>query len=97
MVLFGTKPESIKKGDILVFMGWQPDPIIHRVVKIEYVNESYYFQTKGDHNGISGPVDMNIGEKQLYGKAWFKIPYLGYVKIIAADIFYKITGKPFPI
>jgi len=98
MFLQGVKPEKVKIGDVIVFQSRQrPEPIIHRAVKIEYINGSYNYQTKGDHNGISGPVDMNIGEDQLYGKAWFKIPFLGYVKIIAADIFYSITGKQLPI
>jgi len=99
MVLFGTKPESIKKGDILVFMGWQPDPIIHRVVEISNQN-GYVFGTKGDNNqnqitpgmGCYNCDESKIMEQKVVGKAVLRIPYLGWVKIVAVDILVSVIN-----
>jgi len=98
MFLHGIKPEKIEIGDTIVFQSRQrAEPIIHRVVKKTYTDGKYVFETKGDHNGMSGPVDLNISEEQIYGKAYLRLPLLGYVKVFAAEIYYKITGKQIPI
>ena len=85
MVLYGKKPKDIKVGDVIVFRSKRPDPIIHRVVKGWELDEKYYFQTKGDHNSDSIKSftldETNIGEERLLGKAVFRVPLLGYVKI----------------
>lgn len=85
MVLLGKKPEKINIGDVIVFKAEKPDPIIHRVIKKWGENNEYYFTTKGDHNPniISNyPVnEAKITENRIIGKAVFKIPYLGYIKI----------------
>ncbi len=93
MVLYGTKPENIKKGDVIVFKSQRPDPIIHRVVRIEEKYGIFNYQTKGDHNSNSiegGGIDeTNIGQDRVVGyekykkasKAVLRIPYLGYIKI----------------
>ena len=79
MVLFGVEAENIKAGDVIVFQSQQKaDPIIHRVVEID---ENYVFTTKGDHNPSSGEIDKNIIENNIYGKAVFRIPFLGWIKI----------------
>ncbi len=76
-------------GDILVFWGPRPQPIIHRVVKIwQNEDSSYHYQTKGDHNkdsfsGINGELD--ISEDRVIGQSLFKIPYLGWIKILFVD------------
>ena len=80
MVLFGTKPQNIKTGYIVVYEA-HPDypPVIHRVVLREEDNTEVFFKTKGDHNSI---VDKNkITEEKLLGNAVLRIPYLGWVKI----------------
>lgn len=96
MILKGRKSEDIKIGDIIVFQSHKtkpkPDPIIHRVVKIENKNNTYYFQTKGDNyktnkNQIkgcdkTGCIDeKNIAQEQIIGSAMVKVPLLGYIKI----------------
>ncbi len=84
MVLFGVKPEKVETGDVIVFDSKKPYPIIHRVIRVRQ-EEKIYFETKGDHN--KNQIDdglLNekaVSETQLLGRAVFKIPYLGYVKI----------------
>lgn len=86
--LRGVKPEKINVGDVLVFMTpYKKEPIIHRVVKIiEEKNEKSQtsikiYQTKGDHNIDSGKYDYNISEANVIGRAWVRVPYLGWIKI----------------
>ncbi len=81
MVLLGKSPEKIKIGDIIVFKSIANDPIIHRVVKKSKEDSKYYFQTKGDHNPKSISFETKIPEGIIVGKAVFKIPLMGYVKI----------------
>jgi signal peptidase I len=85
MVLYGTKPDKLNVGDVLVFKSKRPDPIIHRIIKKEFKDGRYVFQTKGDHNAKSistGSLDeIGISELQLVGEAVMRIPYLGFIKI----------------
>jgi len=90
MVLVGTNPQKTKIGDIIVFMAGRPDPIIHRVVAGRASNGSYVYETKGDNN--FGQIqsawldEKNVEQGGIVGKAVFRIPYLGWVKIWAVDI-----------
>jgi signal peptidase I len=81
-----------KVGDIIIFQqksSTAPNPIIHRIVKIE----NGILQTKGDHNGeqltaSNNPYrtdETNISEDEIVGKAILKVPYLGYPKIWLTD------------
>jgi len=84
-----------KLGDIVIFKPNQdsiaPRPIIHRIVEIN----NGIIQTKGDHNGEQltplnnkyATDETNIEKSQLMGKAIFKIPYLGYIKIWVSQLF----------
>lgn len=86
MILFGTKPEKIDAGDVIVFKtSTRPDPIIHRVVLKWSENGELFFQTKGDHNsGINtGVNEGKITEDRVIGKAVIRVPYLGWIKILA--------------
>lgn len=65
---------NIEIGDIIVYeSGRYRYPIIHRLI-----NKEPYI-TKGDHNQFDDGVE--ISEKDIYGEAIFKIPWLGWVKI----------------
>lgn len=89
MVLIGVEPKNIKTGDVLVFMSNQrSDPIIHRVMRITGDETTVFvFQTKGDHNVDSGEgLDTDIQESEIIGKAVFKIPFLGWLKIVAVSL-----------
>lgn len=99
IILWRANSKNIHLGDILVFQGNKPQPIIHRVVKVwseevqkgkssQIYNKTYY-QTKGDHNsasisGLNG--ETKIGIERVYGKGLFRIPYLGWVKILVVDL-----------
>lgn len=87
MVLKGKNPEDIQIGDIVVFNGRRKDPIIHRIVTKTQEDNTYYFQTKGDHNKGQDPSTISqeeiVGYKkyQKCSKAVLRIPLLGYIKI----------------
>src|SRR3989338_1534151 len=85
MVLYGIEPKNIKTGDVIVFVSQENgDPIIHRVITISS-DGKYIYTTKGDHNSDSGSIDENIPEEAIIGKAVFRIPVLGWIKIIAVE------------
>ncbi|QQG38453.1 MAG: signal peptidase I [Candidatus Woesearchaeota archaeon] len=86
MLLFGTAPEKIKIGDVIVFNGNYRDPVIHRVVKINKVNNEYLFTTKGDNVDRIQSFEEKIQEKDLLGRAVLRIPYLGWVKIVFTSL-----------
>ncbi|MCB9358327.1 signal peptidase I [Candidatus Woesearchaeota archaeon] len=87
MFIYGTTPKNLKTGDIIVFIaGNRPDPIIHRIIDIDIKDGKYYYTTKGDHNQGSGLVDINISEDAVLGKAVFRVPYFGWIKVWFTDI-----------
>ena len=89
MMLIGRDPNKIQIGDVIVFANpVRPEPIIHRVVAI---HESF-FQTKGDHNTDSLPFEEQTLPQMIYGKAVFRIPLLGYVKLFAVDLLNLVRG-----
>jgi len=103
MILYGSKAENIKIGDIIVFQGARvnpkPDPIIHRVISIKEGSSRYVFGTKGDHNhdtinkcnnNRDCIYESDIWESQVIAKAVIRIPYLGYIKIGAFNLFTKV-------
>lgn len=81
MVLKGIDPENIGIGNVIVYNIGRKDPIIHRLVKKNEKDGASYFQTKGDNVAIVQNFEKNINEEQVIGKALFRIPYLGYIKI----------------
>jgi len=97
MILVGVEPEELKIGDILVFRDGQKDPIIHRIVKKWKVDGKWYFQTKGDHNlqSITGLKlnEVGISEERIVGKAVFRIPYLGWIKILFVKFIGLFKGR----
>ena len=80
------RANNLKVGDILVFQADRPQPIIHRIVHIGEEDGKPSYQTKGDHNIQSYPFESDITPDALFGKAVFRIPYLGYVKIWFVEI-----------
>jgi len=89
IVLKGKEIKDINIGDVIVYYGMLPDPIIHRVInKVEY---PFYLETKGDHNKNKDLIE--ITEKSLVGypkynkasRAVLRIPYLGWIKIAFAS------------
>jgi|SRR3989344_2447420 len=80
--LYGTN--NLREGDIIVFKGNSANPIIHRIVKVK---ENSY-QTKGDHNpdSFAQLSETNINPNDVLGKAFLRIPYLGWIKIGFTDL-----------
>ncbi|MFA5993171.1 MAG: hypothetical protein WC796_05685 [Candidatus Pacearchaeota archaeon] len=99
----GAKKSDIKVGDIIIFnSGSQGRPIIHRVISLDPI------QTKGDHNDgqfapqmsqLSNPEgidETNIKESQIIGKVvGFKLPFLGWIKLIFYEPFRQSYEKGF--
>jgi signal peptidase I len=81
MILRG--PQELTIGDILVF--WadsRAEPIIHRVVQVKQgADGGMTYRTKGDHNCGSASFEQAIGGDRMLGKALFRVPYLGWIKI----------------
>ena len=77
MVLKGVKFENIEVGEVVVYNANRAEPIIHRVVK----KERDYLQTKGDNNNGLIDFEERVEGKQIIGKAVFRLPLLGWVKI----------------
>ena len=96
MVLKGKTPAKIEIGDVIVFWSSKKDPIIHRVVKKWQENGVYYFETKGDNNPstLNTPSvdETRISQEQIVGNAVFRIPLLGWIKIIAVNIWNLILS-----
>ena len=86
MVLRGSYPENLEIGDTIVYQSGRPDPIIHRIINARQEGSNIIFQTKGDNNIaqiISTDLDeTNINENAIIGKTVFRIPLLGYIKIM---------------
>jgi len=90
IVLRGVSFDSLKIGDILVYQSKLSYPIIHRVIA-----KADVIETKGDHNPTQ-IQDPRLNEKyitsdEIIGKAWLRIPYLGYVKIFFSEGIQCIT------
>lgn len=101
IVLLGKEPKDIKIGDIIIFKTGKREPIIHRLVKKYQTGGDYVFSTKGDNNLgqlRSGLVDeTNIHQSQVIGTAYFKIPLLGYVKILSINAVCSVSKFSFCI
>ncbi len=82
---------DINVGDVIVFMTDNNVPIIHRVVNVKKTSYGTFYTTKGDHNPDSinsfSLNEINIPEDRVIGKAFFRIPKVGYVKIWFSEIF----------
>lgn len=95
MILVGTPTGKIKLGDIIVFTTTsRADPIIHRVIAINEEKGQRYFTTKGDHNtGIhTGIEEDKISTDRVIGRAVFRIPYLGWIKIGAVKFINGVSN-----
>ena len=89
IIVYGAN--DIKVGDVIVFDVPKRDyPIIHRVHNMN----NGIIKTKGDNN--AGPdswknidgTKFELKKENVYGKAFLKIPILGWVKIL----FVELTG-----
>jgi len=90
IILMGKDAEKIETGNVIVFRSNRKDPIIHRIVVKENKDGTYIFKTKGDNNRdfIKNNLldETNITPEDVIGKAVFRIPYLGYIKIAFVEL-----------
>lgn len=75
-----------KIGDIIIFNANQAHPIIHRIINKTTINNQVIYSTKGDNNPEQLYVEKQIPEDAIVGKAVFKIPKLGWIKLIFVNI-----------
>ena len=80
MILYN--PDNLAIGDVLTFQTQgRSDPIIHRIIGVKEVNNQKYYQTKGDNNCASADFEKSVVEEQFVGKAVWRVPLLGWIKI----------------
>jgi signal peptidase I len=79
-IIFVVGAKNIEVGDVIIFEAGTKYPLIHRVIS---ANETY--GTKGDNyltNQGQLSVEEEILKEKVIGKALFKIPYMGWMKLI---------------
>lgn len=87
IILKGRKASDLNVGDVVVFNGNRNEPIIHRVVDKRLPDDrGYVIGTKGDNNEEQIDYETSIQESRIVGKALFRIPFLGYVKIAFTNL-----------
>lgn len=85
IVVKGEKFEDIEEDDVIVYDAESPEtdiPIIHRVI----IKREDSLETQGDNTRGQHEFEKNITADQIYGEAFFKIPRVGLVKILAMDL-----------
>ena len=80
-VIFVVGSSKLSVGDIIIFNANMQNPLIHRIISIK----DGKITTKGDHNSGLLEQEKEISESQIVGKAVFKIPLVGWVKLIFFD------------
>jgi len=75
-IVFVLGKDKYKDGDIIIFTSETQYPIIHRLMK------TIPYQTQGDNNPSQLPIETNIQDTQIIGKATAKIPLIGWIKLI---------------
>ena len=79
-VIFVVGAKNAEVGDVIIFNGGAKYPLIHRIVE-----DGDSYATKGDNyktNSRQLDSEKNISEDQLIGKALFRIPFIGWAKLI---------------
>ena len=98
--------EDMEVGDVAIYSSYvqKGTTISHRITNITYKNGQPYFITKGDANNYTDQAgahapEPKVGPANLLGKALtvgedkrlFKIPYGGWVMLLASDFFSSLT------
>jgi signal peptidase I len=104
IIVQGVNPKDLNtnypNSDIIVFHDpYDPSMlIVHRIVAVEDVNGTLYFQTKGDGNGNFWPAKPNsdldpwdsnnppgVPANDVVGKVVMRIPWLGWITLFMRD------------
>jgi len=92
-IIFVVGAKNIEIGDVIIFNANAKYPLIHRVIRTD---ETY--STKGD-NYITNPEQLSsereIQKEQIVGKALFKIPFIGWAKLIFFEFRRPAQGRGF--
>lgn len=77
-------------GNIIIFNTPEHNrPIIHRIISLNPT------ETKGDHNPSQASFETNVPQENIVGKSLFKIPLVGWVKLIFFEPFQPENNKGF--
>ncbi|MCF2138250.1 MAG: signal peptidase I [Candidatus Thorarchaeota archaeon] len=81
LVLKHVPEDDIKVGDIIVYEDswYTAAPIVHRVIRIEEINGTKHFYTKGDNNSVEDPGDRVYSE--ITGVVVLTIPWVGNISL----------------
>jgi len=91
MILYSA--ENMEVGDVIVYTTpYRSEPIIHRSVRIED-KDGVLTWTKGDHNCDIGQFEEHIPKERIIGKAIWRVPLLGWVKIGAVWLWSSLGGS----
>jgi hypothetical protein len=83
-IIFVVGAKNVEIGDVIIFESGARYPLIHRVIEAGEI-----YATKGDNyktNSIQLDSEKKISENQLVGKALFKVPAIGWVKLIFFEL-----------
>jgi signal peptidase I len=83
---------GVEKRGVTVDQAYaMPIPVVHRVVE----KKEDSLETRGDYNPGQIDFESNIRPFQVHGKAFFKVPLVGAVKILAMDFVGFQGDRPF--
>ena len=83
MILYGVEQKDIKIGDVVVYENpVYNNPIIHRAVRVK----DDKLIMKGDNNAVADNIEVTEKHIKRTGKAVFRFPFLGWIKIWFVDI-----------
>jgi signal peptidase I len=88
-IIFVLSPEHTTIGEVLIFAAPTQYPIIHRVIAEDPL------ATKGDNNPSQLSFEKDISPEKKIGKAVFKIPLLGWIKLIFFEPLRHISVRGF--
>lgn len=79
-------PKTVQEGDVIQFLDYDnSSKIIHRIIKIEKIDDKTYYYTKGDANDAA---DFKpITRQRILGKPIGDIPKLGWLQILVKSSF----------
>jgi signal peptidase I len=88
--------EDIQIGDVITFGDMEGHGMVtHRVIAIEEMNGTTYFQTQGDANRTADP---NLASADaVYGRVKLTLPMAGYLLFFAATALGKLTLIGLPL
>jgi hypothetical protein len=87
MLVWGRGDKEV--GDVIIFNANTKHPIIHRIVDID--KKRGVIETKGDNNIAQLHDEKSITENAVIGEAVFRIPKLGWIKLVFVEIINAFT------